>query len=289
MGFRSIDDYDSEKYGNLFRLQNHGDSAKVIFLYRSTKDVMVVDAHYLITDSYTGYAQCLGRNNGCPACNYVSRNRQGHEYKGIRIQTELFIPLYVLESSDPQFKGPGIYFWDRTTTFQAQLMNDVFRSYPDPSKYVFSVIRDGQPRDRNTRYKLQACATSPYTYDQILSNAGVTFPEYYNTVCKAYSADEMSALLNPQGIASPNPSLGQYNAIPRVSVDDAALPEMSIPEVSVPQDNAPEFNANDTAPFPEYKAPEATPAGLSEVQTSTDTTDVSTSDTDDSGDVNITF
>ena len=88
MAFKKMTEYNEEKFGNFFRLVNDGDFADVVFLYRSTHDVLVADVHYVKTPDYSGYVQCLER--GCPACS-----------EGIRIQSKLFIPMLVVSHSDP--------------------------------------------------------------------------------------------------------------------------------------------------------------------------------------------
>lgn len=237
MGFKSATQYDVEKLGDFFRLANDGDYAKVIFMYQSPKDVMLVDAHYINTNDYTGYVQCLGKKNGCPACLKQTRGKDGTVYNGIRIQTELFIPMYVLESTDTQFTGqPKIYFWDRTRSFQSVLDSSVFKSYPDPSKYVFQITRHGVPRDPATRYEIRAIATATKTYDEILKESDYpTILEHYEHICKGYSKDELERLLNDNAPGQLNPytpgaNIG-FTPAPRVTVTEEDLPAVEAPTV----------------------------------------------------------
>jgi hypothetical protein len=218
MGFKSMTSYNEEKYGNFFRLQNDGDYADVVFLYRGTQDVMMVDAHYIKSDSYSGYVACC--DGSCPACQ-----------SGIRVQPKIFVPLFVINTSDSSGIRDRIQFWDRTTRFQPQLVNDVFRGYPNPSEYIFRITRHGVARDINTTYDIRAIeANSMYSYDAICSRFGVTFPDYYNLVCKEVNQFELNNMIadspsshyqNGGGGYSSNygqnsgDSYGNYGATPR--------------------------------------------------------------------------
>lgn len=234
MALKSLTNFDSERYKGFFRLQNDNDYADVVFLYRNIQDVMVAECHYIKSVDYSGYVQCMGNGTNCPACQ-----------KGIRKNTEIFIPLYVINSTDPSFNGPEIVFWDRTLTIQPQLQNDVFKNYPDPSNYVFRIIRHGVPRDRNTRYEIRAMQNSPYTYDQICAKANIAFPAHYNTICREVTADQMSAMLADGGGTGPDSSgYQQFGAVPRGGY---SIPEGSEPIIN---NSAPSFNS-DPAPFPE--------------------------------------
>lgn len=226
MAFKKMTEYNEQRYGNMFRLVNDQDYADVIFLYRSTADVLLADTHYIKSDEYNGYAQCLERD--CPACE-----------KGIRVQTHLFIPLLVLSHSDPDFKAPKIQFWDRSTKFQAQLMNDVFKNYPDPSGFVFRITRYGIPNDRGTRYSINVLEENHVgSYDDIMAKYNISLPASYDIICKDYSATELRRLLlqSSQNTAQ-RPT---YGATPRtVPQSNAIPPENAVPVVATPTYAAP--------------------------------------------------
>ena len=98
MAFKTVNQFNKERgYENYFTLRNDGDTADVIFLYRSTDDVLVADAHYIKSENYAGYIHCCGR--GCPACG-----------KGISVRNKLFVPMYDLACNK-------IVFWDRNMFF----------------------------------------------------------------------------------------------------------------------------------------------------------------------------
>lgn len=215
MAFKSVKQYNEERFGGLFMLRNDGDQADVIFLYRNQEDVLIGDTHYIKSPDYSGYVHCLG--NGCPACG-----------KNIRIQTKLFIPLFNVTANELQF-------WDRSTQFENQLMKEVFEAYPCPVDYVFRITRHGAARDVNTYYTIQAVAKNTVKgFDQILSDAGTAFPDCFERVCKSVTGPSMRTMLTPAADGSGNysassgaseSSLPSYQVTPRT-------PRADIPESS---------------------------------------------------------
>ena len=220
-------EYNEQRYGNSFRLVNDQDYADVIFLYRGTADVLLADTHYIKSSEYNGYVQCLEKD--CPACE-----------KGIRVQTNLFIPMLVLSHSDPDFKGPKIQFWDRSTKFQAQLMNDVFKNYPNPSEFVFRITRFGVPNDRGTRYSINVLEENQVgSYDSIMANYRISLPDSYEIICKDYSATELRRVLLQQNTQNTT-QRPTYGATPRNAPQaNAVPPESGVPIVTMPQYAAP--------------------------------------------------
>lgn len=218
MAFKSVKQYNEERYGGLFRLVNDGDSADVIFLYRSIDDVLIADTHYIKSADYSGYVHCCGR--GCPACG-----------KNIRVQPKLFIPVYNLTENE-------IQFWDRSVKFENQLSKDVFEKCPNPCEYVFKVIRHGVAGDINTTYEITLIGkNSQESYDQILDRFGIKMPDYYDTICKEFGAGELSTMLSNPVTNSYTDDLPDYSVTPRAA--KAAAPESNIvPDVyePVPQD-----------------------------------------------------
>lgn len=205
MAFKQVNVYNEERYGNFFILQNDGDCADVVFLYRDIQDELVAEAvHYLKTDSYRGYVHCIGA--GCPAC-----------AKKIRVQTKLFIPLYNIDADE-------IQFFDRTMKFGPQFKHDVFDRYPNPSQCIARITRHGVAGDINTKYQIDMIGKNTIgSYDQILAKFNATFPQYYNVVCRELTSAEMATLLNTSTSDSANYSsktddLPDYVPTPRVSV-----------------------------------------------------------------------
>lgn len=235
MGFKTVDQYNEEKYGGLFVLRNHHDAANVIFLYRDKKDVLVADTHYIKSADYTGYVHCCG--HGCPAC-----------AKGIRVQTKLFIPLYNLDAKE-------IQFFDRSVKFEPVLADSVFSKYPNPSEYIFRITREGMANDVNTKYLIQAKYTNTIkSFDQICNEYNVSFPAYYEQICKDVNADTLDRWINSAGESSA-PELGEmpnYTVSPRAASLPAADQPIMNAEVapsSIPDDIAEALDELDAPDF----------------------------------------
>jgi len=215
MAFKTVNDYNKERgYDNYFSLRNDGDSADVIFLYRSIQDVLIADAHYIKSNDYTGYVHCCGR--GCPACG-----------KGIRVHNKLFIPMYNIGND-------RIEFWDRSTFFENQLNQDIFSRYPNPSEFVFRVIRHGAARDVNTTYEIRAVGKNDvYPYVAVLAKFNTKFPDVFNNIIKEYSAGELNMILNSPAAASNNSNSSSYSDLPSYQVTPRAeyRPAVEIPSV----------------------------------------------------------
>lgn len=250
MGFKSLTNYVEEKQGNYFTLANNGDKARVIFLYQSVNDVLVADAHYISSKTYSGYAHCLGDN--CPACNYPTQSG-----RGIRKDTTVFIPLYNIDKNK-------VEFWQRTPKFVNQVMTQsVFKNFPNPSEFVFEITRNGEAGDPGTRYAIKATnKNSNYPYAQILADFGLIFPQSYELVCKDMSYEEMNNCLTAD-TPSDLPDYG-FQPIPRgnsAASSEAAFTEM--PELNV---ETPNYGAvpttipsvDDELPFGDPVAPAST-------------------------------
>ena len=230
MAFRSVTQFNEDRYRSLFRLVNDGDDAEVVFLYRSKADELVADAHYIKSASYSGYVHCCGK--GCPAC-----------AKGIKVQAKLFVPMLVAKQNGeplPPERSP-IQFWDRSVKFDNQLDEDVFRTYPNPSEYVFNIKRKGVPNDIDTKYEIQVFArNSKNTYDAILAQYNVKMPDYYSEVIREVSIPELAAMLQNSG--TPDSDLPEYTPIPRAGF------QPSIPDTFVNAETAVAAPAHAVAP-----------------------------------------
>lgn len=216
MAFKSIVEYDAERFDNLFMLRNDGDHADVIFMYGSQQDALIANVHYIKSYDYTGYVHCCGR--GCPACE-----------KGIRTQTKLFIPLYNLSQGE-------IQFWDRSIRFENQLISDVFSRYPNPSEFVFRITRHGASGDTNTKYTIMAVGKnvdSSLTIPEILKAKHTTSPEYYSNICKEFSSDVLASMLsvNSSNTYDSTDELIDYQVKPRISTAVSSMGAY-VPETS---------------------------------------------------------
>lgn len=217
MAFKSVKQYNEERYGGFFLLRNDGDYADVIFLYQKVDDVLVADTHYIKSANYSGYVHCCGR--GCPACE-----------KNIRVQTKLFIPLYNINERE-------IQFFDRSIRFENQLSQDVFSKFANPSEYVFRITRHGSAGDVNTTYSIVAVGKNTYmSYNEILAANHTSLPEYYSTVCRDIGSAELSDMLNASAVPEAAPTV-DYVPTPRVNV---AAPAAEYPQAATVE-SAPTF------------------------------------------------
>ena len=208
MAFKSVEQFNDDRYHGVFRLINDGDHADVIFLYQSMKDMLVAQAHYIKSSEYSGYVHCC--EQGCPACS-----------KGIRVQTKLFIPVYNIDADE-------IQFWDRTMKFEPQLQSDVFKFCANPTDYVFRITRVGAHGDINTRYTISMVANNTIApYAEVMAKNNATFPAYYENIVKDVNATVLNAWLATSDNAAVNTStLPDYVATPRVDIAATATVEL---------------------------------------------------------------
>lgn len=209
MAFKTANQIKKERYAGKFNLQNDGDYADVIFMYTSSDDELVADAHYIKSAEYSGYVHCCGA--GCPAC-----------HKGIRVQNKLFIPLCVLSINDQPVDE--IQFWDRTMNFDYQLQQHVFKHYENPSEYVFRITRHGEARSIETKYTIEVIGTNKVaTYNEILDKNGMKSPDYYENVIKEVAPNILQKWLDSGVQTSNGAGLPEYTPTPRVSVTESLL------------------------------------------------------------------
>lgn len=206
MAFKSVEQFNDDRYHNMFRVANDGETADVVFLYQSKADMLVADVHYIKSSEYSGYVHCSGA--GCPACS-----------RGIKIQTKLFIPVYNINKD-------AIEFWDRTMTFEPQMQKDVFDKFPNPSEYVFRITRHGVYRDVNTYYEITAVGrNSQMPYDKILAKFNAKMPDYYENIVKSVSVPDLTRMLMVQTANNvsqdyvPVPRAGYQSSIPNTFVN----------------------------------------------------------------------
>jgi len=238
MAFKSVEQFNDDRYHNLFRIPNDGESVDVIFLYQSKSDMLVADVHYVRSSEYSGYVHCCGA--GCPACS-----------KGIRVQNKLFIPVYNIN------KGT-IEFWDRTMTFEPQMQKDVFDRFPNPSEYVFRITRHGAYKDVNTRYDIVAVGrNSIMSYSQILAKFNTKMPDYYENVVKTYLVSDLTRMLATSGSDSPVvtqdyvpiPRAGYQSSIPDTYVNVADAVESATEPTFI--DDKDDDESDDSGELPE--------------------------------------
>ena len=230
MAFKSVDQFNEERYHNVFRLVDDKESADVIFLYRSKSDMLHADVHYLKSTDYSGYVHCLGK--GCPVC----AKKRADGTMVIRLQEKLFIPLYNIS------KG-RIEFWDRNWNngFIAQLDREVFNIYDNPSEYVFKITREGEFNSKDTRYTFAVQGKNlVMSYEQILAKFQTAMPDCYEGIVRSCSFTELTDMLQTQQTASsfntsdmpayvPVPRSGYQSSIPDTYVNAADALDNSAP------------------------------------------------------------
>lgn len=231
MAFKSVNEFNDDRYHGLFRLVNDGDYADVIFLYRSIKDMLVAQAHYIKSAEYTGYVHCCEK--GCPACS-----------KGIRVQTKLFIPVYNIGADE----GRGeIQFWDRTMKFEPQMEQDVFNRYPDPSDFVFRIKRHGAAGDINTTYSIEAVGRNVVaSYDNILARFNTKMPDCYSQVIREVTSAELADMLQNSGNDSAS-NMPEYTPIPRAGYQ-SSIPDTYVGAAEATASSEETVQVNYTAP-----------------------------------------
>ena len=228
MAFKTVEQFNDDKYRNKFVITEDKESADVVFLYQSYRDMLVADVHYIKSANYSGYVHCCG--SGCPVC--AVKKADGTQ--AIRTQTKIFIPVYNINKRNPDNPDETgvIEFWDRTPKFEQQFKHDTFDSYPNPSEYVFKVIRHGVANDINTRYEIRAIGRNVVpgmSYQEILDRFHATMPAYYENIVKSFSISELSEMMQAQNTEAgtvtqdyvPVPRAGYQSSIPNTYVNAA--------------------------------------------------------------------
>lgn len=232
MAFKSMKQYDEDRYGGMFMLKNDGDYADVVILYRNAEDVLVGDTHYIKSAEYSGYVHCLGR--GCPAC-----------AKGLRVQPKLFIPLYVLKSGQADGYEGQILFFDRSIRFEPQLQQEVFSRCPNPSEFVFRITRRGAAGSMDTKYTFELRAKNcVLSYDEIMAKFGTKSPDFFEKVCKSVEAADMLAMFTSTASNEALSDVPDYVPTPRVTAPNISNIPEALPDASV-ADDLPPFDTGD--------------------------------------------
>ena len=237
MAFKSIAQVKAEKYAGKFVLENDGDNAFVIFLYRNNQEMLAADAHYIKSAEYSGYVHCL--ENGCPAC-----------AKGLRVQTKLFVPMYVLAVNGNHVNE--IQFWDRNMKFEPALSQAIFKNYANPSEYIFKITRMGEHGSKDTKYSIAVANTNPTPFDKIMADNGAAYPAFYEGICKEVDKATMEKWLASANVANAtaNQAVPEYTPTPRVAVPTPAATQLDVlAEVEAPFDVDGEDEAADDVDF----------------------------------------
>lgn len=214
MAFKKVNDVKAERYQGRFVLEGNGDTADVIFLYRNSDEMLEASVHFINNNEYKGYIHCL--ETGCPMCE-----------KGYNPRTKLFVPVYVITQNGVPVRQ--IQFWERTPKFSHVLEQNIFKTYADPSQYVFRITRSGNFGAKDTTYSIvMAGRNASDPYDKIMSENHATFPEFYDGVVKEFDVATVAKWANtPNSNSNSSTTIGDYVATPRASVPtyNSTLPE----------------------------------------------------------------
>lgn len=232
MAFKTVDAYYEEKYNGKFRLPDDGECAEVVFMYRGLQDEMRVEAHYIKSNTYSGYVHCNGV--GCPLCGVKKKDGTPRYGK----LDKLFIPLYNITTDK-------VEFWDRNMTFEPQLRRDVFAKFPNPSELIFRITRHGVANSQDTKYEITPINRNNLkTYDDILVSKGLKMPDCFDMIVKEFTNIELSDMLaHPE---TENTEFSDYVATPRGFT--SSVPDTYVNVASVMNsESVPSPNVVDTA------------------------------------------
>lgn len=160
----SIFNFNDIRKKDFFYLRNDCDTADVIPLYRSIKDVIGFNVHHIKSADYLGYEICKGED--CPHCK-----------SGIHRQSKLFIPFYNIQED-------AVQFWDRSCKFYFQI-EKMFNQGEDITKFVYRITRIGAPGDYCTTYEIHPIANNTVlSYEDICNKFNINFPEAYSKIIR---------------------------------------------------------------------------------------------------------
>lgn len=178
------DKYDSQNNSNSewLKLQNHGDVARVQFLYDSYNDLETFACHKVkvgvsesgrdierLVDCKRSYDDPIDM---CPFC-----------AAGIQVKPVTMVSMY-------DHKDKKVKIWERGTTFRKQL-ESFFNRYPKLSDMVFEIERNGQRGDKKTTYQL-----FPMPDVEPIDVSNVERPEFLGTVIMDKTPEEMQTYID---------------------------------------------------------------------------------------------
>lgn len=178
------DKYDSQNNSNSewLKLQNHGDVARVQFLYDSYNDLETFACHKVkvgVSESGRDIERLVDckRNyddpiDMCPFC-----------AAGMPVKPVTMVSMF-------DHKDQKVKIWERGTTFRKQL-ESFFNRYPKLSDMVFEIERNGQKGDKKTTYQL-----FPMPDVEPVDVSEVERPEFLGTVIMDKTPEEMQIYID---------------------------------------------------------------------------------------------
>lgn len=152
-GIQDADNYGGGS-GKFFSLKNHGDKARVRFMYDTIEDVQGVAVHEVEVDGRRVMVDCLREYHqpvdDCPFC--AARIAQ----KG-----KLFIPIYNIDDDQCQV-------WERGAKKYMQKFSNLCARYGAPLFATpFEIEREGKSNDTNTEYAFYPEQSDDTTVDDL--------------------------------------------------------------------------------------------------------------------------
>ena len=164
------------------KLANHGDVARVQFLYNSYDELDTYACHKVVT----GHA-----DNGRDIERYVDCKRSYDEpvdkcpfcAAGLAVKPVMIVSMF-------DHKDKKVKIWERGKSFRKQL-ESFFNRYPKLSDMVFEIERNGAKGDKKTTYQL-----FPMPDVEPIDVSQIEKQDFIGTVILDKSADEMQTYLD---------------------------------------------------------------------------------------------
>ena len=181
INFDEVDNYSNNNGTDWLRLQNDGDNTLVQFLFRDLEDLDIYSTHEVLITNDDGsktkrYVDCKRNYNDpldiCPLC------ADGNQPK----------PLIILSLYD--HKDNKVKIWQRGKKF-LETLKGYLTEYPDLTKVVFRLVRNGAKGDQRTTYTL-----IPATDVAPINVEDVERPNLLGNFILDKNADEMRVYLD---------------------------------------------------------------------------------------------
>lgn len=202
INFNEVENYQNNNGTDWLRLQNDGDNTLVQFLFKDLDDLDVFSVHEVMVTGNDGnsvrrYVDCKREYNDplnvCPLC------ESGNQPK----------PLIILSLYD--HKDNKVKIWQRGKTF-IKTLEAFLTQYPDLTKVVFRLVRNGAKGDQKTTYTLiPATDITPINIEE------VDRPNLLGGFILDKSADEISTFLETGKFPVTNDSNGEAQVTRRTS------------------------------------------------------------------------
>lgn len=194
-----INPNDAEKYeqsnnSDWLKLSNHGDVARVQFMYDSYDELDTFTCHKVKVGDYERWVDCKRDYDqpvdACPFC-----------AAGIPVKPVMIVSMF-------DHKDNSVKIWERGKTFRKQL-EAFFNRYPKLSDMVFEIERNGAAGDKKTTYQL-----FPMPDVAPIDITGVEKQDFLGTVIMDKTVDEMQTYLDTGEFPKSDDNSSQRNSQP---------------------------------------------------------------------------